>query len=164
MKHVIAVLMIGASLTACTIEQQGGELQSEFHPPLTYAQWKTEQYKTQSGQPVCAVTSGYNGLSVLLRRKEDNTLGISAKGERKLTPGMDFSVNVNGNHYRTSQEYFSGSQSVRLAEDLISTDGKVYLEWSEPHGDKQGRLRSSNIVKLNDFKEKFEQCRHALLK
>jgi len=76
---------------------------------------------------------------------------------------MDFSVNVNGNHYRTSQEYFSTSQSVRLAEDLISTDGKVYLEWSEPHGDNQGRLRSSNIVKVNDFKEKFEQCRYALL-
>lgn len=163
MKHVIALLMIGAGLSACTIERQGTELQSEFHPPLTYAQWKTEQYKTQSGQPVCVVTSGYNGLSVLLRRKEDNTLGISAKGERKLTPGMDFSVNVNGNHYRTSQEYFSASEAVRLADDL-STDGKAYFEWSEPHGDNHGRLRSSNIVKLDGFKQQFEQCRQALEK
>jgi hypothetical protein len=161
MKHVIALLMIGVGLSACTIEQQGTELQSEFHPPLTYPQWKTEQYKTQSGQPVCVVTSGYNGLTVALRRKEDNTLGVSVKGERKLTPGMDFSVNVNGNHYRTSQEYFSASESARLADDL-SAGGKAYFEWSQPHGRHHGVLRNSTIVKLEDFKPQFDACKRQL--
>lgn len=163
MIKILVIAMIGAGLSACTIELQDGELQQELHPPLTYKAWNTERYKTLGGQPICAVTSGYSGLSVLLHRKEDDTIGVSVKGERKMTPGMAFSVNVNGNHYRTGQEYFSARQSVRIADDL-STDGKAYLEWSEPHGDNQGRLRSSNIVKLNDFKEKFEQCRHALLK
>lgn len=149
-------------LSACTIEQKDGELQNEFHPPLTYATWTTEQYKTEAGEPVCAVTSGYNGLSVLLRRMKDGALGISAKGERNLTPGMDFSVNVGGNHYRTSQEYFSASESVKLAEDL-NAGGKAYLEWSEPHPHHPGRLRSSNILKLEDFAPAFEQCKRSLL-
>lgn len=149
-------------LSACTIEQKDGKLQNEFHPPLTYATWTTEQYKTESGQPVCVVTSGYNGLSVLLRRMKDGALGISAKGERNLTPGMDFSVNVGGNHYRTTQEYFLTGESVKLAEDL-KADGKAYLEWSEPHPHHPGRLRSSNIVKLEGFAPEFEQCKRTLL-
>lgn len=160
MKHVIALLIIGASLSACTIEQKGTEMQSEFHPPLAYPAWKTEQYKTEAGQSVCVVTSG--SLSVMQRRMEDGTLGVSAKGERKLTPGMDFKVNVNGNHYRTSQEYFPASESATLAQDL-STDGKAYLEWSQPHGRHHGMLRTSTIVKLEDFKPQFEQCQKSLL-
>ena len=161
MKHVIALLMIGVGLSACTIEQQGTELQSEFRPPLTYPQWKTEEYKTQAGQPVCIVTSG--SLSVESYRMKNGTLSVSVKGERKLTPGMDFKVNVNGNHYRTSQEYFSASESAALAKDL-SAGGKAYLEWSEPHGHHHSRLRTNNIVKLDGFKAQFEQCRKSLLK
>lgn len=161
-KRAIVLIILGTGLSACTIEQQGTELQSEFHPPLTYSTWKTEQYKTEFGQPVCVVTSGHNGLSVKLYRMEDGTLGVEVKGERKMTPGMDFSVNVNGNHYRPIQEYFSASDSVKLAEDLCAGD-KAYLEWSEPHGDHHSRWRSSNILKLEDFRPQFKQCWKSLL-
>ncbi len=160
MKIFLGAGLLAMALSGCTIEQQGTEWKSEFRPPLTYAAWKIEQYKTEAGQTVCVVTSG--SLSVMLRRIEDGTLGVSARGERKMTPGMDFKVNVNGNHYRTSQEYFSASESLKLADDLNAGD-KAYLEWSEPHGHHHGRQRTSTIVKLEDFKPQFEQCKRSLL-
>lgn len=161
MKRLL-ILAAAATLGACTIEQENGELRQEFNPPLTYAAWKTENYKTQSGKPVCVVTSGHSGLSILQIR-DGKQIDLSARGERKLSPGVEFSVNVNGNHYRTSQEYFLDSEAARLANDLSMGD-KAYLEWSEPHPDNHGRLRSSNIVKLDDFKARFEECRDALRK
>jgi hypothetical protein len=160
MKHILALAAVATALSACTIEQQGTELKQEFNPPLTYASWKTESFKTQSGKTVCMVTSGYNGLSILQIRDGKSTT-ISARGERKLSPGMDFKVNVNGNHYSTPQEYFADSDAARMAADL-STDGKVYLEWSEPHPDMHGRLRHTNIVKLEGFKAQFDACKRQL--
>ena len=46
MKPLLIALVATTVLSACTIEQKDGELQSEFHPPLIYAQWQTENYKT----------------------------------------------------------------------------------------------------------------------
>ena len=158
MKNLILLAAAAASISACTIEQQNGELRQEFNPPLTYDTWKIERYETQSGRRVCEVTAG--GLTIAQSRDGKHT-PVAARGERKMTPGMEFSVNVNGNHYRTSQEYFSFTEASRLAENL-SMGGKAYLEWSEPHGDNHGRLRTNNIVKLDDFKARFEECRASL--
>lgn len=155
--NIFLPLTLGTAifLSACTIEQKNGELQSELHPPLTYAQWRTESYKTTDGQPVCAVSSGYNGLSVLLHRKGD-AAGVSVKSNRTLVPGAFLSVNVNGHRYQTRQEFFSGEESPQLATDLAA-GGKAYLEWSEPHPH-HGRRRFTNILKLDDFAPQFEQC------
>lgn len=160
MKRIFTMLVAASALSACTIQQQGTELKQEFNPPLTYASWKTESFKTESGKAVCMVTSGYSGLSILQVR-DGKEIKVSARGDRKLTPGMDFKVNVGGNHYRTSQEYFADSEAARLAADL-GTDGKAYLEWSEPHPDMHGRLRSTNILKLEGFKEQFDSCKRQL--
>lgn len=160
MKRVLILSAAALTLGACTIQQQGTELKQELNLPLTYASWKTESFKTQTGKAVCMVTSGYNGLSILQMRDGKNVT-ISARGERTLAPGMDFAVNVGDNHYRTSQEYFSDSEAARMASDL-SAGGKAYLEWSEPHPDGKGRLRPSNIVRLDGFKEQFDACKRQL--
>ena len=160
MKRGIFIIML--ALGGCTFQQQEGEPRSEFHPPLTYATWKTEQYKTEAGSKVCAVTSGHNGLSILSHKAPNGSITVSAKSERKLTPGMNLRVNVNGNHYRTSEEYFSDSESLKIANDLSAGD-KAYLEWSEPHGHHHSMLRTSNILKLEGFKPQFEQCQKSLL-
>lgn len=160
MKRILALAAAASALSACTIQQQGTELKQELNLPLTYASWKTESFKTESGKSVCMVTSGYNGLSILQVR-DGKKIVVSARGERKLTPGMDFKVNAGDNHYRTSQEYFADSEAVRMAADL-SAGGKAYLEWSEPHPDNHGRQRYSNIVKLEGFKEQFDACKRQL--
>jgi hypothetical protein len=163
MKAFLAFAFATATLlSACTIEQKNGELQSEFHPPLAYGQWQTESYKTQDGQPVCVVSSGYNGIGVLMRSRGDD-VGVSVKSNRRLLSGTAFSVNVNGHHYETMQEFFGSKESPRLAEDLAA-GGKAYLEWSELRSGHNGRLRSANIVKLDNFAPQFEQCRRSLLK
>ena len=159
MKRILALAVAATALSACTIEQQGTELKQEFNPPFTYASWKTESFKTQSGKAVCVVTSGYNGLSILQVR-DGKSINISARGERKLSPGMDFKVNVSGNHYNTSQEYFADSDAQRMAVDL-SGDGKAYFEWSEPHPH-HGRKRTGTIVKLEGFKAQFDACKRKL--
>lgn len=149
------------ALSACTTYQQGTELKSELYLPLTYPQWESENMTTSEGDPVCAVFSGHNGITVLLRKKLDGGLGVSVKNNRILSPGGDFSINVNGNHYRTSNEFFLADESVQIAQDLSEGD-KAYLEWSEarPH---HGFLRSTMILKLEGFSSIFEQCKRILL-
>lgn len=143
-------------LGACTIEDRGGGLEADFHPPLVYAQWETESYTDEQGRPVCAVTSGYQGLTVLLRRKGEGA-SVSVKGTRRMMPGTDFSVSVNGRHYRTSDPFFHADDAARMAEDLAA-GGKAYLEWSEPRGDDASRVRYTNILLPEGFRPRYEQC------
>lgn len=155
-------LAAAIALTACTVESQGTELKTEFHPPLTYAEWKKESFTTQDGQPACAVTSGHNGISVFSHHVGGGRIGVLVKSNRPLPPGNALKVNVNGNHYETSQEFFPAGTSLEITQDLTKAD-KAYLEWTGPHSGGNNRIRSSNILRMEGFAELFEQCRLAAL-
>lgn len=154
-------LVILCATSACTLESQQDVLKNELQPPLTYAQWQSETYTAQSGKAVCAVSSGYGGVTVLTHN-DDGAAGVVVKSNRKLPPGVRLSINVNGHHYETSQEFFSADQSAQLAEDF--SKDKAYLEWSEPDPDGNGLLRYTSIVKPEGFDALFQQCRGSAAK
>lgn len=150
------------TLGACTIESQGADMKTEFHPPLTYAEWKKENFTTQDGEPACAATSGYNGISVFSHHVGGGRIGVSVKSNRPLSPGNALKVNVNGNHYETSQDFFPAGTSLEITQDLAKAD-TAYLEWTGPHSGGNNRIRASNILRMEGFAELFEQCRQSLL-
>lgn len=150
------------SLSACTFESQGSDMKSEFHPPLTYAQWESESVTTRGGEPACVISSGYNGVSVYARKKPGGILGISIESNRAMQPGTEFKINVGDHSYRTSQAFFPVGDSVEIVQDF-SANEKAYLEWSELHPGGKGRLRNTNILKLEGFNAQFEQCKKRLL-
>lgn len=158
--RLIPLVMLCAT-GACTLESQQDVLKSELHPPLTYAQWQSETYTAQSGKAVCAVSSGYGGVTVLTHG-ENGAAGVVVKSNRKLSPGVRLSINVNGHHYETSQEFFPADESAQLADDFGKD--KAYLEWSEPDPDDNGRLRYTSIVKPEGFNTLFQQCRGSAAK
>jgi len=163
MKKRLAIApIVLLSLSACTVESQGADMKSEFHPPLTYAQWESESVTTRDGEPACAITSGYNGVSVYARKKPGGILGISVESNRALPPGSEFKINVGEHTYRTSQAFFPAGDSVELVQDF-SVNEKAYLEWSELHVGGKGRQRYTNILKLEGFNAQFEQCKKRLL-
>ena len=157
---VAAALMSLPFLAACTVEQRGGKLESEFHPPLTYPQWTTEHATLKNGAPVCVISSGYNALSVLVRR-DGADAAVSVKSNRLLPPGTFLTVNVNGHRYETREEFFSDRESSQIADDLTA-GGKAYAEWSEPHPSGNGLLRYATILKTEDFASQFAQCKEEI--
>lgn len=158
------LVLMALCVSGCTIESHGAELKKELHPPLTYAQWEQKKSTTNSGEAICVVTSGHNGISVVTRRKPSGVLGILVKSNRELLPGSTFSISVGGKNFKTSEEYFPAGRSVEIMQTLSEEGGKAYLEWSEVHSDKNhSRVRSSNIVKLEGFTSKFNECKRSFL-
>jgi hypothetical protein len=143
-------------LAACTIEQRGTEIESEFHPPFTYQTWASDRLASANGHAACTVSSGYNGLTFVVRKTATGSV-VSVQSNRYMRPGTWITVNVNGHRYETSQPYFSAQDAPLLAKDFSAGD-KAYVEWSELRAT-NGRTRHSAIYKLNGFKQKFEACR-----
>ena len=158
------LIVMALCISAITLESHGAEVKKELQLPLDSTQWEQEKYTLQSGEAICAVTSGHNGISVVTRRKPRGVLGILVKSNRELLPGGMFSISVGGKIFKTSEEYFPAGRSVEIMQALSEEGGKAYLEWSEVHSDKNhSRVRSSNIVKLEGFTSKFNECKRSFL-
>ena len=155
----LACLLFATSLAACTFQPQpDGTMESEFHPPLTYPSWGTQDMVSDSGKEACAVVSGYNGLEVLLVPGG----GVRVNHQHRLAMGTVVTLNVGGHTYRTSTRQFPLSQSQQILSDLQG-GGKAYLEWSDIFP-AQGatRLRGKTIIPLDGFKLAFESCRRKM--
>lgn len=154
--------LMALCVSGCTIKSQGAELKKELHPPISYGQWEQEKYTAQNGESICAVTSGHNGISVVTRRKSTGVLGILVKSNREILPGSKFTISVGSKNFKSSEEYFPSGRSVEIMQALSEGD-KAYLEWSEVHSDHHGRIRSSNIVKLEGLTSQLNQCNLSFL-
>jgi hypothetical protein len=145
-------------VSACTVSPQQNVLEGEFHPPFTYIPWQTHDYTTPAGTKVCEVSSGYNGLTVVLSGagvKEQ----VRVHGERFMHPGTSFTVIAGGDRVETYESQFSEQLSRRIFNDL-SKGGKAYIEWSEFTGPPGvGRRHVQNIVKLDTFNGQISHCR-----
>lgn len=146
-------------LSACTIENRGGELSREFHQPFTYAQWRSEQRNHGAG-PVCAITSGHGGVTVYVRKTEAGTQTV-VQSNRLMNPGMLLRLNVNGRHYETTEEFFSPVIAGRIARDFADAPagGKAYFEWTDKQSGNPSFVRYTSIARLDGFKEKYDACR-----
>jgi len=148
MKRFAAMLALLAS--ACTFTQQGD---AEFHPPLVYQPW----HSTGNGK-VCELSSGYNGITVLVRKQD---MAAIVKGNRDLEPGTTLTIAVGGRLFETAGAAFSTPDSTALLEAFQHND-KAYLEWSEVRSSRGiARQHVNNIVKLDGFTAVLQQCRTA---
>jgi hypothetical protein len=154
-------LLLLIMVSACTIEPQGSKQNIEFHPPLVYSNWKTQNFIDSDGQPSCTISSGYNGIAVTMHRTQNNNINVAVKSEQKLTPGVFLTVNVGGHTYRT-YGIFTGSLAEQLVDDLYKSD-KAYLERSELTTMSRRRRSWTNIVKLKEFKPQLDTCRQSIL-
>ncbi len=149
---------------ACTFTPQTGGSDAEFHPPLVDKYWQVEHFTTQSGARACSISSGYNGLTVLMSRKsKKENLRLSVKSNHHLEPGATLTANVDNATLRTSEDIFPPQVGQELVKHLTKGD-KLYLEWSEMTGPfgSSDRIRVQNIVQLNGFAEQLKQCRDSL--
>lgn len=148
-------LILLVLVSSCTIEQQGADTNAEFHMPFSYSNWEVKHMGDGGGNEACIVTSGHNGYSFIVRYTPQGKI-VSVQSERFMPKGTWNSITVNGHRYETSERYFSARDALALAEDF-SQGGKAYAEWSELRGF-NGRVRYSNVYKLDGFKQKFQQC------
>lgn len=160
LRNFIPVILVVVS--ACTVTPQGDGLKGDFNPPLVYRGWDTRTYVAQNGADVCALSSGYNGLTVLLSRHKGGPVNIDVKGNRTLVPGGMLDVNTDGGNFQTYEEYFSSASANKMV-DVMSKGKKIYLEWSEQSGTYGGApVRVQNVVKLDGFAGQLQKCRDAL--
>lgn len=145
-------------LSACVFQPEGEGQKAEFHPPLVYAQWEASSGIDAQGKPICIISSGISGLTVSLGPGQE----VAVRSDRPLPPGAFLAVNVNGHRYQASVSFFPADDAARLVDDLAAGD-KAYLEWSELRGDDHSRIRFTNILRLDGFRQQRAHC-PALLK
>lgn len=142
-------------LAACSIEQQGAHTEAQFHEPFNYPSWETRTLANNTGQDACAVTSGHNGYSVVVRHVGGQKI-VSVQSERYMPGGTVNILTVNGHRYETSERYFSAKDAPAIAQDFTEAE-KAYAEWVEI-GAHNGKNRYTAIFKLGGFKKAFAQC------
>src|ERR1700733_7535756 len=102
MKRLYLAVTFILFASACTFTPQDESLKADFHPPIVYQPWKTEKYVLRNGEDACSISSGYNGLTVLL---DLNSNDVLVKSNRDMTPGMTFTVIVNKRTFETSDVF-----------------------------------------------------------
>lgn len=159
--YTAAAAMLALLASACTIEPDKEGLRSEFHPPLTYHNWQQRQYTLPSGHEVCAVTTGYDGLTVYLV-KHDGNIDTAVSGNVTLRPGASLTVLAGGDRYTSYDEFFRPETAKQIVASL-EKGGKAYIEWetnSRTYGG--ANMRAQNVIKLDGFTHQLQQCRNAL--
>ncbi len=160
MHRYIAVILASAVLSACTLTPQGGGMRTEFNPPLVYRSWSAHTYTSVAGIKACAISSGYNGITVIVSGRDGEN--IAAKSDRPLVPGGMLDVNVSGNAFQTYEEFFPDSVAKRMAQSMTG-GGKAYLEWYEESSTWGGApQRVQTIIRLDGFAQQLKECRDLL--
>jgi len=153
MKNLYLLLATAILASACTFTPQENSLKGDFHPPLVLQHWNTEYYKTKDSSKNCDISSGSNGISVIL-----NSENMVIKSNRRIVAGGSLNVSVAGKRFETYEEYFPDNLTHDLLDSLTKGD-KVYIEWTEFSGPKgSGRIHFQNIVQLDDFKSHLQDC------
>lgn len=154
--YIIAFLAAG-----CTVQPLDNGLGGQFDPPLFYKDWHSNPYMAKNGMKVCAVSSGYNGLTVTLGPGQDG-MDVVVASNRRMKPGTTLTVDAGGRRFEAYDTYFLPEQG-RMLVDHLSKGDKAYLEWSESQGPVGGqRVRVQNILRLDGFRTKMQECRKAL--
>lgn len=149
------------AVSACTVAPQQNSLDTHVHLPLTYEQWHTNHYTTRDGLNVCSISSGYNGLIVTVG-KMPGGLDVLIESNRTMHPGSSLTVSVGGTNFETYDSFFHAKESRTLVDAMAQGD-KAYLEWSEINGPVGGqRSHVQNIIRLDDFKKGYKECRDSL--
>lgn len=158
-RPLICIAALFAS--ACTFSPQQDSLNGQFNPPLFYEKWNSNHYTTRNGMEVCAVSSGYNGITVTLGKAQGG-VDVVVASDRQMKPGTEFTVTADGRSFVAYDTYFSPDQG-RILVEYLSKGEKAYLDWSESNGPTGGqRVHVQNVLKLEDFRAKLKQCHDAL--
>lgn len=155
LRFCLSSLTSALLLAACTIEQQGVHTEAQFHEPFTYPIWEARSLAGNAGQDACAVTSGHNGYSVVVRHVGGQKV-VSVQSERYMPGGAVNILTVNGHRYETTERYFSAKDAPAIAQDFTEAE-RAYAEWVEI-GAHNGKNRYTAIFKLGGFKKAFAQC------
>jgi hypothetical protein len=163
MKPHIFALASALLASACTITpQNNGSVDAQLHLPIVEHNWKMQSYTLQTGDKACAISSGYNGLTVLLSHPPGREEGVVVESNRRMEPGTTLTVSVNGNNFQTTDHFFSATTGRALLQEFAK-GGKAYFDWAEIEGPPgPAYMHITNIVHLDDFVEDMKQCKGML--
>lgn len=131
-------------------------MQADLHLPLQKKTWTVSEYEDPAQQRhFCVVSSGYNGLKVILRKDRHFTQAV--KSTRSMPPGMTLRIAIGKHIYRSADEFFPATLTLALIEDL-KTGKTAYLEWRDPTSGKFGIQRYTTMIALQEFAGLYEKC------
>lgn len=159
---ILIILGIGLWLSACSFPATPeAQRDIEFSPPLVEKEWATQTYfDPSSSQRFCVVTSGRNGLKVILRQDNPQAPVIhSIKSTRSMRPGLVFTVRVNDHVYRNREEFFPQDMAENILEDIKAAP-KTYLEWREGNAsdNRGGQMLFTTILDNRAFQSRYNEC------
>lgn len=157
MKFFTYSVLLIILMTGCSIAPEGSNVDTQFHMPLTYQNWRTNHYTTTTGIHACSISSGYNGIIVTVGKLQ-NGLDVVVASNRLMQPGATLTMNVGGKSFEAYDTYFP-PETGRLLVEYMKKNDKAYLEWSEFSGPSgRERVHVQNTIQLNDFAVQLKEC------
>jgi hypothetical protein len=143
-----------AFLAACSIQQEGRDLQVRPAPLFSEQHWQITAQDRQS----CTISAGE--IDIIQRRKEG---GIIAQVNitRPFMPGDQYKILIRDHIYETSRNIYPVTVSKAIIDDIRVND-TIYTEWQTvTPGDKTWR-RGVNKIKTYDFEPRYQECARAI--
>jgi hypothetical protein len=161
MKIVKMMIPCCLLVSACTIEQQNGDLRATPAPLFGGQDWQTtQQYQSNAGSRVCTVSSGE--IDVTLRREGSRQIAQVAPNF-KMDPGTQYKIRARAHGYETRDMWFDGATSRKIIADMRQVD-TIYTEKYEAKGPSftRGFLRTDNKISMAGFANQLDGCERFL--
>lgn len=162
--HLPVICVLG--LTGCTYNPQTEtDHVAEFNQPFTEKDFAATTYTDPaSNQRFCVLSSGYNGIKVILQKDHANApIRSSIKSTRTMYSGNKITLRVNEHVYRSVEEFFPATLTNDIIADLKSSR-KAYLEWRESNSSENNGSQTlyTNIIHSSAFSSSYEKCQKML--
>lgn len=157
----VYTILLPLLFSACAATP-GTSTQAQFTAPiLTKAQWEVDTY-TSADRTVefCSVSSGFNGLEVIVRKAAGEVPTAVVRSTRDMSPGSLLLVSVNGHNHNTRNDdgYFSPEDSKALIADM-EVGKEAYLYWKYPSSSNQSSAdKFANKIAMGGFASYYQEC------
>lgn len=158
------IILVGLLSSACTMKSNPETgMDVNIDVPFQKKNWAMGEYEDPNRQQnFCVLSSGNNGLKIILRKDANNPqIQQSVKSTRSMHPGVNLKVAVNQHVYRTTETFFPSQVAPRLIQDL-TTGGTAYIEWRQVDSGKGGFQRFATMVNLAEFGSLYQECLQTL--
>lgn len=158
MRYLICLGAAGL-LTACSFQQQGGDLRAIPGPLFSDPPWRiSQQFTSPEGERVCTVSkSEMDVTQALVGPMLQQQVGTSTS----LSPGDSYKVLIGANNYETRTPYFSPADS-RAILDRMQNAPYIYTELTRltlvGRHERLQPKRWTNKIHMAGFREAYEAC------
>ena len=158
--RVFILSALSILLASCTVQQEQGEIRSEFHPPLVKRNWNLQEGRTPAGNTICELRA--NSLGVQIERTPQGQTIERVYYTPGVDPGEEWSLRIQSLVLRSRTDALNKNDSAK-AVMRMREGGMAYTElMKNMRMGNADYTRIGDSISLDEFGELYQQCQSGL--